>query len=176
MKNFYKKSQAGRSMVEMLGVLAIIGVLSVGGIAGYSKAMQKYKINKAIDQISTIITNVQTLISNTNNRGGLMRSYDLGVFPDDMQYVNDHIVRNTFGLYTMVTGGGNFWTLRYNVPGRDACVAILTQNWPAYRIYVAEYNKDDEFDITDLGASVSISQAGEACKKDVDNTIFMDFR
>ena len=28
-------SQSGRSMVEMLGVLAIIGVLSIGGIAGY---------------------------------------------------------------------------------------------------------------------------------------------
>ncbi len=36
----------GRSMVEMLGVLAIIGVLSVGAIAGYSKAMMKYKLNK----------------------------------------------------------------------------------------------------------------------------------
>ena len=36
----------GRSMVEMLGVLAIIGVLSVGAIAGYSKAMTKYKLNK----------------------------------------------------------------------------------------------------------------------------------
>ncbi len=32
---------AGRSMVEMLGVLAIIGVLSVGAVAGYSKAMIK---------------------------------------------------------------------------------------------------------------------------------------
>ena len=32
---------AGRSMVEMLGILAIIGVLSVGAIAGYSKAMIK---------------------------------------------------------------------------------------------------------------------------------------
>ncbi len=27
--------QCGRSMIEMLGVLAIIGVLSIGGIAGY---------------------------------------------------------------------------------------------------------------------------------------------
>ena len=32
-------TQSGRSMVEMLGVLAIIGVLSVGAIAGYSKAI-----------------------------------------------------------------------------------------------------------------------------------------
>lgn len=33
-------------MVEMLGVLAIIGVLSVGAIAGYSKAMFKHKLNR----------------------------------------------------------------------------------------------------------------------------------
>ena len=33
-------ASTGRSMVEMLGVLAIIGVLSVGAIAGYSKAME----------------------------------------------------------------------------------------------------------------------------------------
>ena len=39
----------------MLGVLAIIGVLSVGGIAGYSKAMEKYKINKAMHEYSLII-------------------------------------------------------------------------------------------------------------------------
>ena len=52
MRNIYKNEQNGRSMVEMLGVLAIIGVLSVGGIAGYSKAMTKFKINKSMDQIS----------------------------------------------------------------------------------------------------------------------------
>ena len=45
----------GRSMVEMLGVLAIIGVLSVGAIAGYSKAMMKYKLNKQRDQINQIM-------------------------------------------------------------------------------------------------------------------------
>ena len=37
-----RNTQSGRSMIEMLGVLAIIGVLSVGGISGYSKAMAKY--------------------------------------------------------------------------------------------------------------------------------------
>ena len=44
--------QGGRSMIEMLGVLAIIAVLSVGGIAGYSKAMEKYKLNKVTEQYS----------------------------------------------------------------------------------------------------------------------------
>ena len=40
------KIETGRSMVEMLGVLAIIGVLSVGGIAGYNMAVDRYKTNK----------------------------------------------------------------------------------------------------------------------------------
>ncbi len=57
------KSQAyvtfsGRSMVEMLGVLAIIGVLSVGAISGYSRVMMKYKLNKQTEQISTILNNM----------------------------------------------------------------------------------------------------------------------
>ena len=52
-------TQSGRSMIEMLGVLAIIGVLSVGGIAGYSKAMTKYRINKTIEQITLIAGNIR---------------------------------------------------------------------------------------------------------------------
>ncbi|MDY4690291.1 MAG: type II secretion system protein [Alphaproteobacteria bacterium] len=48
----------GRSMIEMLGVLAIIGVLSVGGIAGYSKAMEKFKINKVIDDFNMLAMNI----------------------------------------------------------------------------------------------------------------------
>ncbi len=60
MKNFEIKNQNGRSMIEMLGVLAIIGVLSVGGIAGYSKAMHKYRVNKTIEQITLIAGNIRS--------------------------------------------------------------------------------------------------------------------
>ena len=45
-------SQSGRSMVEMLGVLAIIGVLSVGGIAGYSLSMRRHRANQVVDLAS----------------------------------------------------------------------------------------------------------------------------
>ena len=51
-------ASAGRSMVEMLGVLAIIGVLSVGAIAGYSKAMFKYKLNKQAEQLNQVVNSV----------------------------------------------------------------------------------------------------------------------
>lgn len=62
--------ECGRSMVEMLGVLAIIGVLSVGAIAGYSKAMLKYKLNKQATIISDLLgymmTNPRTFSSNSS--------------------------------------------------------------------------------------------------------------
>ena len=53
-----KSASSGRSMVEMLGVLAIIGVLSVGAIAGYSKAMLKYKLNQHAQAVNILINNV----------------------------------------------------------------------------------------------------------------------
>ena len=45
-------------MVEMLGVLAIIGVLSVGAMSGYSKAMMKYRLNKQAEQLNTVFNAV----------------------------------------------------------------------------------------------------------------------
>ena len=44
--------QFGRSMIEMLGVLAIIGVLSIGGIAGYRIAMNKYQANVILEDVN----------------------------------------------------------------------------------------------------------------------------
>ena len=40
--------EQGRSMVEMLGSMAIMGVLSVGAIGGYSYAMNKHRTNELI--------------------------------------------------------------------------------------------------------------------------------
>ena len=39
------KTELGRSMVEMLGTLAIMGVLTIGGIAGYNYAITKHRAN-----------------------------------------------------------------------------------------------------------------------------------
>ena len=56
------KSQNGRSMVEMLGVLAIVGVLSVGGVYGYGVAMKKHKANELLHQASMLAATVSAQI------------------------------------------------------------------------------------------------------------------
>ncbi len=96
-------------MIEMLGVLAIIAVLTVGGIAGYSKAMEKFKINKAISEYSMLIYGLLQDIDyiqklNTTNAPDYanevwLLDYAEGVwlFPNNWQKLNGKITRDTFG-------------------------------------------------------------------------------
>ena len=47
-----KTNETGRSMVEMLGVLAVMGVLSVSGVAMYTTAMNKHRANELLNAVS----------------------------------------------------------------------------------------------------------------------------
>ena len=94
-------TQYGRSMVEMLGVLAIIGVLSVGAIAGYSKAMMKYKLNKQAEQISWLLNVMYRYKSefgrNPSSQSLVPYFIKLGEIPENMrtQYNYLHDVFNS---------------------------------------------------------------------------------
>ena len=74
----------GRSMIEMLGVLAIIAVLTVGGIAGYSKAMEMWKINKLTEEYSMLIFGMMSHIDDARK----LTVYREGEF-GDTTYMND---------------------------------------------------------------------------------------
>ena len=52
-KFFHRRTnESGRSMVEMLGVLAVIGVLTLGGLAGYNYAMNKHRANTILNEVN----------------------------------------------------------------------------------------------------------------------------
>ena len=135
-------NQNGRSMIEMLGVLAIIGVLSVGGIAGYSKSMMKFKTNKTIDQIAMTVTNIRTLYAQQPYYDGLEtgNAYKMGVTDDAMG--TGSTLTNPFGgdvfigtAHRGAAGEGistsdyrSFLVTFAGLP-REACVAIATNDW-----------------------------------------------
>lgn len=135
-----RNEQTGRSMVEMLGVLAIIGVLSVGGIAGYSKAMTKFKITKTMDQVSMMVANIRTLYSGQRNYSGLAtaNALDMGVVPAEMEgaasAVGNTLVNAFQGAVTIGTVNYNQQTasafrVSYENMGQEACVQLITSDW-----------------------------------------------
>ncbi len=69
------KTQNGRSMVEMLGVLAIMGILSIGSVAGFNLAMNRiraYSIMSATAEIASKLVKKPILID--SNGKSLPRS------------------------------------------------------------------------------------------------------
>lgn len=131
-----KNSDCGRSMVEMLGVLAIIGVLSVGGIAGYSKAMTKFKINKSMDQVSMLVASIRTLYSGQRNYAGFdnENAIKFGIVPNEMVGGDDTITNAFAGsvIFGTATQNGNTsaaFTITYNGLGKEACVTMATADW-----------------------------------------------
>jgi len=140
---YVHSQESGRSMIEMLGVLAIIGVLSVGGIAGYSQAMNKFKVTKTTDQIQTMVTNIRTLFASQKSYisvstadadvAGVM--YSVGILTDEncpgggtdcATPVNPY--DGTIVLGSMGTNNKHFYVSYQGLPA-DACVRLATQSW-----------------------------------------------
>ena len=139
-----KNNENGRSMIEMLGVLAIIGVLSVGGIAGYSKAMMKYRTNKTIEQISMIVTNVRTLFGSQKTYEALKTTTQESLiakarlFPDELLNGTNGLLSNPNPFAGDIhltysdraaSGDKKAFLLSYgNIP-EEACMDLITQDW-----------------------------------------------
>ena len=69
-------SQSGRSMIEMLGVLAIIAILSIGGIVGFRLAMNYYQANQIAHEMNMMRTDAQIKIAQGAEELMLGEPYD----------------------------------------------------------------------------------------------------
>ena len=142
-----KINQNGRSMIEMLGVLAVIGVLSVAALSGYQKAMMKHKINKTVHQMAQIVNNTRTAFVNAQNgqypyaifgkdkeesREGMRKALALHVFPDEM-IVNAVTpeVRNAYKgeVYIITEDEGETFEVVFEDLPKEASVSVGTMDW-----------------------------------------------
>ncbi len=141
-----KNNENGRSMVEMLGVLAIIGVLSAGGLAGYSKAMFKHKLNSTMDQITMLVTNIRTMYGTQGNYSGLQTdAINLGIIPSVMGTAMNALTNPFKGGVTITTvnargnsaanlGAENTenptgFVVSYSGLPTEACIALATTDF-----------------------------------------------
>lgn len=61
-KSFFKKSNSGRSIFELLAVMAIIGLLSITVVKSYEKAVSKARSDAQQRQIAMIVKEIQQKI------------------------------------------------------------------------------------------------------------------
>ena len=139
----------GRSMIEMLGVLAIIGVLSVGGIAGYSKAMEKFKVNKLVEEYSNVIFQL------LEHKDNLLRSN-----PQNQVFLAD-----TMAAMNMVPES---WVKQSKIwykdsQGNNVAAYLLNGELLSFDMYLGGTTKNES------GASVSVNFSVKLCTELLNN-------
>ncbi len=180
---------SGRSMVEMLGVLAIIGILSVGAIAGYSKAMMKYKLNKQAEAINLLLNNA---IQNTkrfqnNSTSDNPEMYaqimdKLGLLPDGIElsssnatYLTDKMFGNSLWIYAYPYQYGMGYEFSRHGDKKEICRNLLNvykaNSSELYYVVSDRYYQPDEGDSSEENYSKSGSYYGDAYCKEGNNCL-----
>lgn len=151
-----KQTQNGRSMTEMLGVLAVIGVLSIGALFGYQYALDNYKASNTLEEITR-----RNVVLSTQ----YMRGYDLDMseFPDTTFLnfpVTCDIKEEDFGNYSITIE---------NVPD-GVCRQIVRSEYPALIILNDQYTNDLDYECQEFNKLEFIfDEQSSWCEKIGDN-------
>lgn len=158
MKKIYT-AQSGRSMIEMLGVLAVIGVLTVGGFSLVSKVTTAHKSNVTIDEIGTLANKTRmvfhefVLDSKASTSALDFNQYicNANAYPSSLDYDKDSngkcasgksFVSNNDVLYDLayVTSSKNidYFYIKVSQLDNEMCMTISQSTWgsPSINGYV----------------------------------------
>ena len=129
-------NERGRSMIEIIGVIFIMGLLSMGVMAGYGTVMERYRYYKFKEQIHTVSTAMAKVTANRRNFNTLKTNtkwHELNIFSND-DCVDDSCTtyRSPYGLITRDFSANaddsNITKIGLQFAGvsRHACIQLLT--------------------------------------------------
>ena len=181
--------QNGRSMVEMLGVLAVIGVLSLGGLAGFNKAMTKHKLNQHLDGINKILIASYELSLKLPTDTGWVQYCSLlkstNSIPDGFKYVSNGVIRdnlqNPFYFYrTAVKTWGIFYNLNADEANAEICrnlLFLVKEN--SHALYTVSRStkktQDDDYRISHKFYGHHYCKQGVSCLDDLTVSQIIDY-
>ncbi len=125
--------QKGRTMVEMLGVLAVIGVLTITGIVGMQYAMQVHKENETLNAFSVATAGART--------ANLMQNYiyscdEIPCVVDPKQVISTKYEMTDKDFITAVNApvrvrieDTNGYTVRIRGISKELCESIKSGFW-----------------------------------------------
>lgn len=132
-----KKIEGGKSMIEMLGVLAIIGVLSIGGLDMITKARRNNQIAGLLGNISNLAGTIQQQrkyaneIKDSYDGNYILFLHQTGKISADMNYDSTSKALNTElnNTITAEIDDDNISVIKISGLDREICMKIASNNW-----------------------------------------------
>lgn len=131
-------NESGRTMVEMLGVLAVIGVLTAGAISSINFGVQSVRTNmifnlveetaQAVRDVYSFDRNYQSDASKMKDR--LCPAEDANILPDKCDKTGTHaFIATPYGKLEIQPDAGNGFKIVVNNLPVTVCQRLLDQQW-----------------------------------------------
>jgi len=181
-----KNNQLGRSMIEMLGVLAIIGVLSVGGLEMMTKSRRSSQTSELISGVSSMANYLMQnrkyaneITSSSGYNGDCVKFLkQIGKIPTGFTY-NSGAFNTKIGASVTATasGDGNF-VISVSGVDRETCIKTAANAWGSRNTnrFLGVSVGDAENFGTAASSSLDIAGATTACSSATSNTINLGYR
>ena len=123
-----KKHESGRSMIEMVGVLAVMGLITAAAFVLITSAMRSQKLSRADDDISALAAGIRLLYNNTDSFEGLQSANVLKVLGFDT-------VKAPYGggNYTVAaakqTNDNDRFTISFDAGDATTCAGLEGRTW-----------------------------------------------
>ena len=129
---YMQNEEFGRSMIEIIGVLAISALLTGGAFVLIRGAMANQKRSRAIDEVAAIVENVRGLYAGRDDFSSLTNDMAYGTRLVDGFYLNTVTPFGADTRYSVVRNpddNNTFLVLLTNLKSDD-CTDLAEQTWP----------------------------------------------
>lgn len=138
-----KKQESGRSMVEMVGVLAVMGLITAGAFVLINSGLKTQKRSSATDEIDVIAANVRSMVAQaddkdkpykglpancTGNTATTAQSLAAGLLGSDKSKVESAYGKGTAYAVCMAADGAKFSVALSGITAGE-CQALATRSY-----------------------------------------------
>ena len=127
-------NERGATLIEVMGVIAILGALVTGIWKLVNGAMYKYKLSEATVQIQSLAKNLSRFYAAIGNYDDLNESDTISklfenlVVPREMRVGSSTIKHSFFGDVTL-SGHGETFSIVFTKLPKNSCAELATLSW-----------------------------------------------
>nr|MBQ0091377.1 hypothetical protein [Candidatus Enterousia merdequi] len=131
------RQESGRSMIEMIGVLAIMMALTATAIATYNYAMSMQKRSSVNENVTNIVTGVRELLKGYDDFSNIDNSTIFAA----MSISNKNPYGGTYEL-SVDNSNVHQFIVRINGLTKSDCEALVTKAWTDSVGYISSNHKE----------------------------------
>ena len=123
-KKVAKKHESGRSMIEMVGVLAVMGLITAAAFVLITSALRSQKMTRVDDDVSAIAAGVRLVYGNKQDFTSMNSSND----SNTLTLIGYNDVKSPYnGKYTVYKVDDNHFGIKFTVDGKDTCTTLANR-------------------------------------------------